>query len=119
MPSIQFHSKRIAHQLQKEVSWVIANKVNDPRIPNIVTVTDVKLAPDFRNATVHVSIYGDEEQKNEALAALTGAAAFIQRCVASKVKIKHFPKFFFAIDTSLDRSEIINTLLEQVKDDLD
>ncbi|MBN1980225.1 MAG: 30S ribosome-binding factor RbfA [Chitinivibrionales bacterium] len=99
-----------------EISWVIANKVNDPRIPEIATITDIKLAPDTRNATVFISLYC--ENKEEALQQLNKAAAYIQKLVAEKVTVKHFPKLYFKIDTSFEKRERINSLLEQVKDDL-
>ncbi len=118
MTSLQWHTERVREHLHREITWTITNKVNDPRIPHIVTVTEIKLAPDLRNATVFVSVFGNDEQKGKAHIALNGAASFIQRCVAARIKIKHTPKLIFKIDSSLDRSEHINSLLEQVKDDL-
>ena len=105
-------------QLQREIAWTISNKVNDPRIPKIITVTIIKLAPDTRNATVFVSILGDDEQKAKALKALNRAAPFIQRCVSSRISMKRFPKIFFKIDNVFEKSQQINSLLAQVKDDL-
>lgn len=118
MSSDIWHLKRIEEQLQREIAWTISNKVNDPRIPSVTTVTTIKLAPDTRNATIFVSIYGDVEQKTKAIKALNRAAPFIQRCVSSRVSIKHFPKFLFKIDNFFEKSNQINSLLAQVKDDL-
>ncbi len=118
MTSSQWHTERVREHLIREITWTITKKVNDPRIPYIITITDIKLAPDLRNATVFVSVFGSDEQKEKAHVALNGAAAFIQRCVAARIKMKHIPKLIFKIDSSLDRSEQINTILEQVKDDL-
>ncbi len=118
MSSTQWHIDRLKEHLSREISWTIANKVNDPRIPDVVTITNIKLAPDTRNATVFVSIYGDENDKKGALIALNHATAFIQKCVASKISIKNFPKFTFKIDSSFEHSEHINHLLEKIKDDL-
>jgi ribosome-binding factor A len=113
-----FHNERTTEHLLREITWTIANRLNDPRVPEIVTVTEIKLAPDCRNATVYVSVYGSENKKKGALIALNRAAPFIQRCVASRVKMKHVPILYFKIDSSLDRSEHIHSLLEQIKDDL-
>lgn len=118
MSSVQWHNERVRHRLQKEISWTIAHKVNDPRIPDMVIVTEINLAPDTRNATVYVSVFGTDKQKESALIALNRAASFIQKCVVAKISIKHFPKLYFKIDQSFDKSEHINSLLEKVKDDL-
>lgn len=119
MPAPQFYNERMREQIYREISWSIANRVNDPRIPDIVTITELKLAADTRNATVYVSIMGSDEIKKSALSALNHAAPFIQKCVASRVSMRHIPKLYFKLDTAFDRSEHINSLLEQVKDELE
>jgi ribosome-binding factor A len=118
MSSTQWHIDRLKEHLSREISWTIANKVNDPRIPDVVTIANIKLAQDTRNATIYVSIYGDEKRKKGALIALNHATSFIQKCVASKISVKHFPKLNFKIDSSFEHSEHINNLLEKIKDDL-
>lgn len=118
MPQLKWHVERVKEHLHREIAWAIANKINDPCIRDVVTVTDIKLAPDTRNATIFISVYGDDERKEKAISALNRAASFIQRCISPRITIKNFPKLYFKIDSSLERGEHINTLLEQVKDDL-
>jgi len=119
MSNLKWHHQRIKETLQREIAWTISHKVNDPSVGDIVTVTDLKLAPDTRNATVFVSVYGDDRQKKNALAALNHAAAFIQKSIAPRITIKNFPRLYFKIDVSAERSEHINTLLGQLKDELE
>ncbi len=118
MSSLPWHNERLQGKLQREIAWAITYKVNDPRIPEVVTTTNIKLSPDKRNATVFVSVYGSEKEKENALTALQHAAPFIQKCCLSRIKTKNFPKLLFKLDSSFDRSDHITTLLEHVKDDL-
>lgn len=119
MSSPQWYNERVKHQLTREISWVIANKVRDPRIPPIVTISEMKLSVDTRNATVFVSLLNTEnEDSASAIEALNRAAPFIQKIVAQRVKIKNFPKIHFKRDLGLEHSERINSLLDQIKDDL-
>lgn len=118
MSPLQWHHARMTEQLRREIAWTIANRLSDPRVPGLVTVMEIKLAPDTRNATIFVSIPDDDGRREQALQALNRAAAFIQRTVASRVSLKNFPRLVFKIDTSIDHGEHINNLLEQVKDDL-
>jgi ribosome-binding factor A len=111
--------ERVREDLLREISWVITNKVRDPRVPSVVTVSDVELAADTRNATVYVGVYGDEQTKKGALIALNRAAPFIQKMVGERVSLRNFPKFYFKLDTSLERGMRINELLREVQDDLD
>jgi len=116
MSSPKYYYDRMREQLKQEIGDVIANDVRDPRIPSIVTITDLKLAEDTRNATVHVSIY--DEKKENAIEALNTAAPFIQKMVARRVTVKNFPKLYFKLDRGLDHSDRINLLLKKIKDDL-
>jgi ribosome-binding factor A len=111
--------ERMRSQLLREIGWTIANRVRDPRVPMIVSATDMKLAADTRNATVYVNVFGDDDKaKQEAVAALNHAAPFIQRVVADRVSVRHFPKLLFRLDNSIERGAHIEELLREVQDDL-
>jgi ribosome-binding factor A len=118
MPSSPHHFERLKEQLLHEIGTVIAREMRDPRIPPVVTVTQLKLAQDTRNATVLVSIYGDEKAKTDAVEALNAAAAFIQRMVSARVTVKNFPHLLFKLDNSLEHTQHINELLKEIEDDL-
>jgi ribosome-binding factor A len=119
MPASHHHFERLREQLQHEIGIVIAREMRDPRIPPVVTVTQVKLAQDTRDATVLVSVYGDEKVKKDALNALNAAAAYIQRMVSARVTVKNFPHLYFKLDTSLEHSQHINELLKEISHDLE
>jgi ribosome-binding factor A len=118
MATTGWFNERISEQLRREIMWVLANEMRDPRVPSICTVTEIKLSQDCYNATVFVSVYLEKEAADEAIAVINKAAAYIQRIVAGKVSLKHFPKLFFKLDTTLGQVIRIHNLLEEVKDDL-
>jgi len=119
MASLQWHNERLTELLHREIGTVIAQRLRDPRIPEVVTVTRIKLAKDNRNATVFVSMFGEEKEKQDALVALNKAAPFIQHAVAEKITVKHFPRLYFRLDKSVEYSQHINDLLKDIKDDLE
>ena len=114
-----WYNDRVKEELSRKISQVIAQRLRDPRIPSLVTVTDIKLAADTRNATVYISVFGSESEVKGAMIAMQRAAPFIQRLVSETMKIRHFPKLYFKLDKSLEYAQHINGLLEQVKDDLE
>ncbi len=119
MASLQWYNSRVTEDLKREILWVITNRISDPRLPSMITVPAIKLAKDTRNATVFISVFGTEDEKKAALKVLNHAAPFIQNSVAKRVKIKHFPRFYFKIDNTFDEQDSIFSLLDKVKDDLD
>jgi ribosome-binding factor A len=118
MAAPKWHIERLRELLHREIGTVIAQEVRDPRIPDIVTVTEVKLAKDVRNATVYVSVMGSDDEKAEAIDALNKAAPFIKRIVASRVVTKNFPQMLFKIDASIEYGQRIDTLIRTIQSDL-
>jgi len=110
--------ERSRAQLQREIGLAIQSRLRDPRVPMIVSVTDLKLAADTRNATVYVNIYGTDEEQSAAVEALNHAAPFIQKVVSERVKLRHFPRLAFRLDHSIERGAHIEQLLRDIRDDL-
>ncbi|MBN1307232.1 MAG: 30S ribosome-binding factor RbfA [Chitinispirillaceae bacterium] len=116
MASPHFHKERLAEVLRREIVAVISRELRDPRVPPIVTITGINLAPDTRNATVFVSIFDDKRKAADAVEALNNAAPFIQRLVASRITVKHFPRLYFKYDDTMEHVEHIHQLLKEIHD---
>ena len=54
-------ANRVGEQMKKELGEIIGRKIKDPRI-GFVTVTDVQVTGDLQQATVYISVLGDEKQ---------------------------------------------------------
>jgi len=87
-------------------------EIKDPRV-GFVTVTAVKTTPDLRHATVYVSVLGDSGVRRRTLDGLQSAHGFLQRRIASELRLKHTPTLDFAYDDSVDRGMRISALLDQ------
>jgi ribosome-binding factor A len=75
-----------------------------------VSVTEVRMSPDLRHATVYVKpLLGADE--DEVLKALRSNTAFFQREVASRLKLKYAAKIKFLADESFDEAGRIERLL--------
>jgi ribosome-binding factor A len=80
------------------------NRLHDPRIPTITSVTRVEVAPDFSQARVFVSVMGTEAQRNLALTALRSSAGHIRRLLGPQLALRKIPAVEFVLDDSLRRS---------------
>ena len=116
---MSYHRERLREELHKEIGCAIANEMRDPRVPDIVTVTEVKLAPDCRNATIFVSLMGDEREKAETVTTLNKAAPFLQHVVAKRIVVKFIPKLYFKIDKTIEQSNRLNDIFNTISGDLD
>lgn len=107
-------STRVAQLLQEELAGLLINEIKDPRV-GLVTVTEVRLADDLSFARVFVSVYGDDAQREAALAGLRGAAGFLRRELAHRVKLRHMPELAFSLDETLDQAERLETVFNAIQ----
>ena len=73
--------------MKQEIADILMRKIKDPRI-GFVTVTDVEVADDLRNATVYVSVYGGDAEKEATLKGLRSAAAFIRSELGKRMRMR-------------------------------
>ena len=85
-----------------------------------ISVTEVRMSPDLRNAKVYVKpLLGEDEAV--VIKALRTNTAFFQREVAQRLGLKFAPKLQFRADESFDEASRIEDLLDdpKVRRDLD
>ena len=107
---------RIGEQMKKELSQIIQREIKDPRI-GFVTVTGVEVTGDLQQAKVFISVMGNNEQRENSLAALQKAKGFIRSEVGKRIQLRHTPDLVFKIDESIEYGSKIETLLNDIKKD--
>jgi ribosome-binding factor A len=104
---------KAAAAVREVVSMAILSQVRDPRVRG-VTVTRVEMAPDMRNATVHVSVMGTPAQEQLALRGLANSAGFLQAQIADKIETRYTPRLRFELDGGVKHSLEIARVLGSV-----
>lgn len=113
-PSVR--TLRVGEQVRHALSDVLMRgEVHDPVLAShMVSVTEVRMSPDLRHATAFVKpLLGRDE--DEVLKALRTNTAFLQREVASSVKLRFAPKLKFIADESFDEGSHVDRLLRDPK----
>lgn len=83
----------------------------DPDLAGVsITVTEVRVSPDLRNATAFVTPLGGQDMA-PVVAALNRAAGYVRREIAHSVALRLVPNVTFEPDTSFDYSTRIERLL--------
>ena len=113
---------RVGEQVRHVLSEILQRgDVHDETLArHLVSVTEVRMSPDLRHATVFVKpLLGKDE--DAVLKALRTNTAYLQREVASRVQTKYAAKLKFLADESFDEGSHIDSLLRapKVAQDLD
>ncbi len=111
---------RIGEEIRHTLAAIIGRgELRDPDLQGrAITITEVRVSPDMRNATVYCVPLGvtfgadsaDGETANM-IAALTRAQPFLRHEVAKRVHLRTVPAFIFIADTSFDEAGHIDALL--------
>ena len=107
---------RVGEQVRHILSEILARgDVHDETLAShMVSVTEVRMSPDLRHATVFVKpLLGKDE--DAVLKALRTNTAYLQREVATRVKMKYAAKLKFLADESFDEGSHIEALLRDPK----
>ena len=111
---------RVGEEIRHTLASIIER--GDFRDPDLqgraITITEVRVSPDMRNATVYCVPLGgqtgpnaDGDETEKMIAALTRAQPFLRHQVAGRVHLRSVPAFVFVADTSFDEAGHIDTLL--------
>ena len=112
----KMRAERLAELIKEEISNIIFREVKDPRI-GFLSITDVEVSGDLRNANIYVSVYGKEEERKSTLEGLEKAKGFMRKLLGERISVYHTPELNFRYDQSLEYGAYINKLLEKVKEE--
>ncbi len=109
--------RRVAEQIKKDIGGIINYEIKDPGVARITSVTDVSLSRDLRHASVYVSIYGSDSEKEETLQALNRASGFIRTEIGKRIRLRHTPEINFRLDNSIEYGAYIESVIRSLKEE--
>jgi len=108
--------EQLAADLQRAVQDAITRGLHDPRVRGLITVTEVRVSQDLREATILVSVLPAEAQELT-LHGLISAAPHLRHALGESVRARNIPNLHFRADTSTKKQAGVLRALEQVRDE--
>lgn len=108
-------TERVNELIRAEISELIRRRMNDPRVGEMVSVTEVSCSPDFKNARIYVSVIGSDEEQLAALEGLRSASGFLRRSLKPRLDLRHIPVLSFESDDSIKNGARILGILREVE----
>ncbi|MBC7680623.1 MAG: 30S ribosome-binding factor RbfA, partial [Pseudorhodobacter sp.] len=90
-------------------------QVKDPRL-GMVTITDAKLTPDLREATLYYTVYGDEVARADSAEALESAKGVVGGPVGKQAGVRYTPPLAFIADVVPETADRIEALLATARE---
>ncbi|MCG2585916.1 30S ribosome-binding factor RbfA [Massilia sp. TS11] len=115
---------RVADQIQRDLSELIAFELKDPRV-GMITISEVQLTPDYAHAKVFFTTLKDDPAAIEqCLQGLAKSAGYLRNQLGKRLHIHTLPQLHFVHDTSTARGMEMSRLIDEAnatraKDDLE
>ncbi|MDO9419991.1 MAG: 30S ribosome-binding factor RbfA [Herminiimonas sp.] len=111
--SIPGRGLRVADQIQRDLSEIVAFELKDPRV-GMITITEVQVTPDYAHAKVFFTMLSDnkDEIKNT-VSGLTAASGYIRGQLGHRLSIHTLPQLHFVHDSSTARGIEMSKLIDE------
>jgi ribosome-binding factor A len=107
-------ARKLAVRIREIVAATLEMQVKDPRL-GMVTITDARVTPDLREATVYYTVYGDDTARQDSAMALESAKGVLRSTVGKQTGIKFTPTLTFVADHVPEHAANIDHLLEAAR----
>ncbi len=107
---------KVAEGLKRHISIILSQKVKDPVI-QFVTIKEVDLSPDLKNAKVNYLLQDENEEGSQKIRRhLRRAASYIRKELSKDMSLKYAPWLEFVEDGSFRAKQEMEELFRKVKD---
>ena len=103
--------RRVADQIQRELSDILRNELKDPRV-GMITLTGVEVSTDIAHAQVFFTTLADAESRAQTEAGLQRAAGFLRSALGRRLKLYNVPELHFHYDASIERGIELSKLID-------
>ena len=107
-------ARKLAVRIREVVSMTLETQVKDPRL-GMVTITDAKVTPDLREATLYYTVYGSDEERQSSAIALESAKGVLRKTVGQQTGVRYTPSLTFIADVVPETAGKIEELLERAR----
>ena len=113
MPKEYARSERVAQTITRQLAVILRTQVKDQRVSSL-TITDVEVTKDLRQAKVFVtSMVDDTLEIEDTMQALDRANGFLRRALASVIDMRHCPNLIFSYDNSISEGARMSALIDK------
>ena len=107
-------ARKLAVRIREIVAATLETQVKDPRL-GMVTITDAKVTPDLREATIFYTVYGDELARADSAQALESAKGVLRSTVGRQTGVRYTPSLEFVADVVPETAGRLEELLAQAR----
>ena len=104
--------KRLNSEFQKEIYSILKNKIKNPAISEMFSISEVDVTNDLKHAKVFVSVFSTDKAKAQVtFEAICASAKAVRTELSKTMHIRTVPELHFVTDNSTDYGNKIDNIL--------
>ena len=110
--------ERVAALIRRETSELLINGIRDERVhQGMVSITEVEVSGDLQHCKIFVSIYSEEEQRQQVLEGLQAASGYLRGELGRRLQMRRAPEVVFQLDRGIEKGTSVLNLLNRLEDE--
>ena len=110
--------ERVAALIRKETSELLINGIRDERVhQGMVSITDVEVSGDLQHCKIFVSVFGEQNDKQQVLEGLQAASGYLRGELGRRLQMRRAPEVVFQLDRGLERGTSVLGLLNRLQEE--
>ncbi len=107
--------KRLNSEFQREIYDILKNRVKNPEISEMFSITEVDVSNDLSHAKVFVSVFSTDKAKSEStFNAIKDSAKAVRSELGKRMRIRTVPELHFTLDTAEEYGRKIDAILGKI-----
>ena len=108
--------EKVSALIRKEMSELLMRGLRDHRLQeSLITITDVEVSGDLQHCKIFVSIFGEENNKEETIQALDSATGFLKGELGRRLQMRRAPEIAFQLDKGMETGSSVLSILEKLE----
>lgn len=107
--------KRLEVLFTQEINTLLTKMISSGHVKGFVTITSIKVSKDLRTAKVYYSVFGGEEDRQNAKEQLSVLRGEIGRHLRGRVHLKRIPSFTFEYDDTPEKASKVESIFSQIQ----
>jgi ribosome-binding factor A len=111
---MSIRTERVANVIKEGIANILEREFTGA---GLITVTDVRVSDDLKNAKIYISVFLTEGKKEDVIKKLNFEKKQIKFALGKKIYLKYMPEIYFYLDESIDKAERIENIFKQIHKD--
>ena len=110
--------ERVAALIRRETSELLITGIRDERVhQGMVSITEVEVSGDLQHCKIFVSVYGEDQQRQQVLEGLQAASGFLRGELGRRLQMRRAPEVAFHLDRGIEKGTSVLNLLNRLEDE--